>query len=381
MTSPSTPPAYDPILAWVALAASGFRLRHAASILAAGGPEAVLQLPEGELAARFPGSRGRVPLGRGSDWPHYGLAASAPVGPWLKAERTLLLPPALERLRPWAAAPLVLFGRGESFELGDRPTIAIVGAREASARGTARAAALAIRCAEAGVVVVSGGARGVDLAAHEAALRAGGETWVVLAEPICVDDADMPRRIAHLRRSRRAFYISPHGPWVARDRRLWASRNAVIAALADAVVVIEGAHGSGTRYTVHAMRRLQRPVFAVPGDPDDPLSAMPNEMIRRRDAEPLLQLDDALSLVCEGRDRATGLSPPPPGAVPSPRVTLSALEEQILAAVGPPRGTRPAEELLRELGGDVAQHLAVLLELELRGMLSREGALLRRGAR
>lgn len=345
--------------------------------MAAGGPDAVLRLPWSELAALFPDSGGRVFKGRGSDWPQYGLAASTLVGQWLSDERTVLLPSSLEQLSPWGAAPLVLFGRGKTLELTNRPSIAIVGARAASPRGAARAAALATQCAEAGVVVVSGGARGVDLAAHEAALRAGGETWVVMAEPVHIGDADVPRRIAHIRSHARAVCLSPHGPWVASDRRLWASRNAVIAALADTVVVIEGAEGSGTRYTVHAMRRLGRPVFAVPGDPDDPMCATPNELIRRREAEPLLRLNDAVALVCAGRNLTPALPPPPPSVS---QASLSPLERQILTAVGPPRSAKLAEELLRELGGDVAQHLALLLELELRGLLSREGALLRRGA-
>ncbi|MFZ9890052.1 MAG: DNA-processing protein DprA, partial [Myxococcota bacterium] len=330
-------------LAWVALAASGFRLRHAEAVAAAGGPQAVMGLPAREIEAHFPVLFGRALAGQGNDWPHRGLVARTMVRGWVAAERSLLSPPALQRLKDWGAAPLVLFGRGESRALGERPTVAIVGARAASPRGRARSAALATCCAEADVIIVSGGARGVDLAAHEAALRAGGETWVVLGEPVSVDDRDVPERVARLRSQAGALCLSPHGPWVARHRRLWASRNAVIAALADAVVVIEGAEGSGTVYTVQAMRRLGRPVFAVPGDPDDPLSVTPNELIRRREAEPLLKLTDVLTAVFQGR----GPIPPPHTAVrPTLAMSLSPAEERLLAAIGPPHAARPVDDLL-----------------------------------
>jgi DNA processing protein len=155
--------------------------------------------------------------------------------------------------------PAPLFGRGE---MPDGHKVAIVGARKASELGRALAEELAFDLATVGVTVVSGGALGIDIAAHRGALRAGGRTVVVL--PTCIEEP-VPR--LHLRDFK--AILATGGAWVSEwhgppKRRAFCERNRIIAALSDFVVLVEARACSGTRYTLDAALSLGRPFGAYP---------------------------------------------------------------------------------------------------------------------
>ncbi|MFO0586536.1 MAG: DNA-processing protein DprA [Polyangiaceae bacterium] len=159
-------------------------------------------------------------------------------------------------------SPMRLFARGDVASL-ERPAITIVGTRAASEQGLAHAAEIAASCARAGFVVVSGLALGVDVAAHRAALSAGGRTVAVLGTPL---DRSYPAAHASLqwRIAREHLVVSPFAIGSPVTRGNFPQRDRVMAALAVAVVVIEAPDGSGTLHTVREAVRLGRPVLLAP---------------------------------------------------------------------------------------------------------------------
>ena len=174
--------------------------------------------------------------------------------------------------------PAELWVRGDA-ALPDSRAIAIVGTRECSPEGrdwTHRAAA---RLAEDGLVVVSGLARGIDAAAHRGALEAGGDTVAVLGCGVDIayppENADLQERIAA-----RGTLVSEHPPGTCPRPWSFPRRNRIIAALADAIVVVEARVRSGALITARLGLEMGREVFVVPGFPDSPLSAGPLALLR-----------------------------------------------------------------------------------------------------
>lgn len=266
--------------------------------------------------------------------------------------------------------PLCVFARGNTALLNTRPAIAIVGSRAATSRGLMWARAFARQVVEAGAVVVSGGARGIDQAAHAGALQAGGTTIAVLGEPIRADGSD--ERAPELRRlfdghRERALSLSSYGPWVTAAPYLFAARNQFIAGLADAVVVVEGQAESGTRHTAAAARALGIPVWCPPGDLET--SAICNAWLREGSARWVEHR--ALGAQLFGSAHA-----PAPGELDLGESVAPRDEHPLAQAVRDAGGRLLVDEAARRLGWPLPELLAALAELELEGALRREGACL-----
>lgn len=155
--------------------------------------------------------------------------------------------------------------------LPDGPAVAIVGARGADLAGRRRARSIATGLARAGVVVVSGGARGIDGAAHEGALEGGGRTVVVLGGGI---DLDYPGEHAALFAAvaRHGALLSEAPPGTPPLPGTFLRRNRLIAALSDACLVVQADARSGSLATARVALRLGRPTLAVPWGPGRPLT-------------------------------------------------------------------------------------------------------------
>jgi DNA processing protein len=160
------------------------------------------------------------------------------------------------------ACPLWIKGRLPPEE---RLAVAIVGARASSRRGAEMAAALGKALAARGAVVVSGGAIGIDGAAHRGALDGGGPTLVVLGTGI---DVAYPVRHASLFSEvvrRDGALLSQFPPGTPPRRASFPVRNRIIAGLSESVVVVEAETASGSMYTAEAARRHERRVIAIAG--------------------------------------------------------------------------------------------------------------------
>ena len=182
------------------------------------------------------------------------------------------------RLRLQADAPAVLYYKG-TLPGEDRPLIGLVGARKADADGLALAYRLGCEIAACGGLVVTGMAKGVDAMSAAGALAGGGAVVGVLG---CGPDIVYPKENAELfaRVAERGCLLSEYPPGVAPNARNFPVRNRLISALSDGVAVIRAAENSGSLITARWAAEQGRDVFAVPGDPADPLSQGCNALLR-----------------------------------------------------------------------------------------------------
>jgi DNA processing protein len=184
------------------------------------------------------------------------------------------------RLLDLRAPPDPLWIDGDHIAL-DARTVSIVGTRRMTPYGSRVARELAAACADAGIVVVSGLAQGVDSAAHQGAVDARGRTVAVLGAGVAsyLREARGRRRVlAHAVRASGAL-VSEFPPDAPAQNWTFAQRNATIAALGEVTVVVEAPIGSGALITAEYARRLRRPLYAVPGPIGVAASAGVNALI------------------------------------------------------------------------------------------------------
>jgi DNA processing protein len=256
--------------------------------------------------------------------------------------------------------PAGVFVRGEGDMPQDEPAVAIVGARACSPYGTSVAKGLARELAAAGVIVVSGLARGIDGAAHRGAL----ETGTTLAVLGCGIDRDYPRAHAALAAEITAegWVVSEYAPGVEPAPWRFPARNRIVAGLSDATVVVEARERSGALITADLALDEGREVLAVPGEITSQLSAGTNHLLRLG-ATPVTCAGDVL--------QALGVRPRPRSAAP---VLEARLETIRVVVADAPTG---ADEVVRRTGLDAARVAAALAELELLGVIEQADGLYR----
>ncbi|WP_295536500.1 DNA-processing protein DprA [uncultured Thioclava sp.] len=266
-------------------------------------------------------------------------------------------------------APPVLWALGR-IELLHSPMVAMVGARNASSLGLRMARRLAEGLGEAGITVVSGLARGIDTAAHQAALPTG--TIAVQAGGIEViypqENAKLAAQIGE-----QGLRLSENPPGTQPQARHFPQRNRIISGLAAGVVVVEAATKSGSLITARDALDQGREVMAVPGHPMDGRAGGCNLLIR-----------DGAILVRGSEDVLAALQavtePPAPVAIPSPatspeRDALNAppsphrLEDRITGCLTP--SPVAEDQVIRDLGIDAAQFSRAIVVLEIEGHVTR----------
>ncbi len=248
-------------------------------------------------------------------------------------------------LGPHSDPPTCLWVRGErSLAATMERSVAVVGSRAATGYGNHVAGDIAYGVADAGWTVVSGGAYGIDAAAHRGALGAGQPTAAVLA---CGVDVVYPLGHASLfeRIGQEGLLISEWPPGATPQRHRFLIRNRVIAALCRGTVVVEASARSGARNTARRTRQLGRYLMAVPGPVTSAMSVGPHVLIREEDARLVTSAVEVLEEI--GRIGAD-LAPVPRGPVTA-RDELETASRRVLDAV--PRH-RPAtvEEIAVEAG-------------------------------
>jgi DNA processing protein len=244
--------------------------------------------------------------------------------------------------------------------------IAIVGARNASALARKFADTLARELGFAGLVVVSGLARGIDAAAHEAALAVG--TVAVVAGGVdVIYPPENDKLYARIREQ--GVIVSEMRLAEAPQARHFPRRNRLISGLSRGVVVVEAAERSGSLITAQCALEQGREIFAVPGSPLDPRARGANRLIK-----------DGATLTESAEDILAVLSPmlggdfrEPDAASPIAPAALDAEADRIRAAVEEALSPAPVaiDELIRQLGAPPGAVLTVILELELAGRAQR----------
>lgn len=246
------------------------------------------------------------------------------------------------RLGAVSDAPERLYLRGSWSE--PSLAVAIVGARAASGDALARAGELAAAVAGAGGLVISGGAVGVDAAAHRGALRDGGATCAVMA---CGLHHLYPARHRPLFDAIAASggLLSPFEPPTPPRRYRFVRRNRIIAALSDVVVVVEAERASGALYTARAAIDYGRTLVAVPGSPGCEALL----------AQGAVEINTGAELVAVARGQRL--------AAPRPRPRIGSDEALVLAALG--TEARGAGDLSTATGLDEVRVNRALVSLEL----------------
>ncbi len=269
------------------------------------------------------------------------------------------------------SAPPVLSARGD-LGLLDRPAVAIVGARNASAAGSRFARQLAADLAAEDMVIVSGLARGIDAAAHQGGM-AGGTIAVVAGGVDVVYPPENAALMAEI--AGKGLILAEQKPGVEPQARHFPRRNRIIAGLAAGTLVVEGAPKSGSLITARVAAEAGREVMAVPGSPLDPRAQGCNLLIR--EGATLVQsaadVLEALSAFAQGSGTGLGLrfraAEAPPWAEP---LALDAGEPE-RAAVSRLLSPTPVaiDEIVRLSGLPAAVVATVLLDMELLGQLVR----------
>lgn len=270
--------------------------------------------------------------------------------------------------------PPMIYAQGRT-ELLNLPGIAVVGSRNCSSAGHALARQLAGALGSADLVIISGLARGIDGAAHEAACDTG--TIGVVAGGLDVfyppEHADLQQRIAA-----RGCLISEMPPGFKPRGKDFPRRNRIISGIAYGVVIVEAARRSGTLITARFANEQGREVFAVPGHPLDPRAEGTNRLIKAG-ATMITEANDILDVIrpmlpqssaAASRSEARPGQPPPSATVPD--ATTDAERGTVERALGP--SPIHIDDLIRATGLS-AQHVQIaLLELSLAGRLEHHGA-------
>ncbi|NRB04910.1 MAG: DNA-protecting protein DprA [Rhodobacteraceae bacterium] len=271
-----------------------------------------------------------------------------------------------------AHMPPMLWCLGQ-VDLMHRPALSLVGARNASSNGTRMARKMAHALGEAGQVIVSGLARGIDTAAHLGSLETG--TIAVVAGGVDVtyplENAELADKI-----KKTGLLISEVPMGTQPMARHFPARNRLISALGQATIVVEAAARSGSLITARDALDIGRDVMAVPGHPFDGRAGGCNLLIR-----------DGALLVRHAEDVLDALRPiAAPEAPKKPRQpaldlrSQNALHQQVLERLGP--APLPEDQLIRDLATTASNVAPILIELELNGLIDRQpgGLLIRNSA-
>ena len=266
-------------------------------------------------------------------------------------------------LREIPSAPPLIWMMGDA-ELVPKPSIAIVGARNASAAGLRFTRTIAMQLAELGFIIVSGLARGIDTAAHEATLQTG--TMAVVAGGI---DYFYPPENEKLQRAiaERGILICENPPGTTPKADHFPRRNRIISGAALGTIIIEAAMRSGSLITARFANEQGREVFAVPGSPLDPRCEGTNRLIKDG-AHMLTTVQDVLEHVqCQTKPVQQNLWEPA-------ALTISPASQDLYQRVTDLLSPTPVDidDIIRESGGSAEQVMGVVMDLELSGKLIRQ---------
>jgi DNA processing protein len=382
---PTAPPGVRRARAWLSRAAEPGNVDLWRLVEDVGPVEAVRRLRAGTAGERLRGLVGsrreddrtvgdlgvaarcgaRLVVPEDDEWPAFAIhalslrAAEEPEEPKGRTKRTEALIP-----------PLALWVRGEPRldEFTDR-AVALVGSRASTAYGEHVAAELGHQLGERGWTVVSGGAYGIDGAAHRGALAAGGPTLAVLANGV-----DRPYPAGHdtlfSRIAGAGLLVSEWSPGTAPHGHRFLVRNRLIAALSRGTVVVEAAARSGALATARRARDLGRQVMVVPGPVTSAMSVGCHELLRDRERQAVLVANAAHVVETVG-SIGVDLAEPAPRPVTA-RDGLSDLAVRVLDAC-PVRIGVPPERLAHVAGCDVLEVLRVLPQLEIAGLVQWTG--------
>lgn len=263
------------------------------------------------------------------------------------------------RLTDIARKPQTLYYMG-TLPDGDRKRVAIVGSRKPTSYGKEVTMRLASALAQRGVVIVSGLALGVDGIAHRAALEVGGTTVAVLGNGLPTIYPASHTALAHELIENGGAILSEYPEREKARPYYFLQRNRLVSGLADAVIITEAAHRSGTLNTAQHALEQGRDVFVVPGNITSPLSEGCNNLLLQG-ANPITSVEDFCNY----------FAPIPKQPTIAQAATLGPEEQTILDLIT--SGVRDNDQLQAQSNIPSAQFSIALTMLELHGLISRSG--------
>ena len=352
-------------------------------LAACGSPQAVLATPAATLRELL----GRALADALQQQPPHFHARLAAARQWLQggSDRHVLTLghpawPAL--LLQTADPPLLLYVQGDLTCLA-MPAVAVVGSRHPSAQGSDNAHSFAADLAQAGWVVVSGMAQGIDAAAHEGAMKAGGRTVAVVGTGLDITYPPRHRALAH-RIAAQGALVSEYAPGTPPLPEHFPQRNRLIAGLSRGTLVVEAALRSGSLITARLANEAGREVWAIPGSIHAPQSQGCHALIKQG-AMLVVGAQDVLDELRSPGLRQAVLPLPAMGGSATQKAARTSAEAAARTSADTTAGATPDDALLAALGedpvtldallartGESAATLSVrLLELELAGQVAR----------
>jgi DNA processing protein len=257
--------------------------------------------------------------------------------------------------------PLLLYVWGK-LEPRDRHAIGVVGSRRATTYGTHTTKKLSFQLAQAGFTIISGLARGIDTAAHEAAVAANGRTIAVIGSGMAKLYPPENLHLAEKIADGHGAVVSEFPLHTAPDKQTFPMRNRIVAAWSRALLVVECPAWSGSLITANLASEYGKPIFAVPGPIDKPSSAGCNQLIR-----------DGATLVADASHILDDLGDLPFARTPSPAEPASALPElppeeaAVFAAVTTEEAA--VDRIIEHCGLPAHVVTATLMKLEMRRLV------------
>jgi len=288
-------------------------------------------------------------------------------------------------LREIPRAPPLLFVRGSTSCL-NLPQLAIVGSRNPSGGGVENAARFAEYLAASGFAITSGLAMGIDGAAHQGALAAGGITIAVMGTGIDMIYPARHKNLAHQILERGGALVSELPLGSGSKSAHFPQRNRIISGLSCGVLVVEAALKSGSLITAHTALQQNREVFAIPGSIHNPLARGCHQLIR--EGATLVEtgkdiIEQLQGMLAYKRSGAEKLPPVCNPSTKSPQSGQQADDEALLAELSPAEqqlmaslGFDPVDvdELAERIGAPVGSLLAQLIGLEIKGFVQQQGS-------
>ncbi|MEW6517870.1 MAG: DNA-processing protein DprA [Thermodesulfobacteriota bacterium] len=352
------------LLDWLALSLTpGLGVRSWHKLLAVfASPREVLETEPGRISKLVPGLRASVIAGL--DRENLRAAAEKELAAAAKAGIEIITreqPAYPELLRNIADPPILLYVKGNAALL-QSGCIGVVGARAASVYGRRIAEDLSKRLCQRGLTVVSGLALGIDTAAHEGALQAGGATLAVLG---CGLDVVYPRQNSSLYEeiARRGALVSEYRLGTLPEAFRFPARNRIISGLSLGVVVVEAARKSGSLITAGYALEQGREVFAIPGRIDSCKSEGTHRLLQEG-AKLVHTVDDIIEEIAFAAAGPPSSSGGQPGGT---AVALTGEEERLFACLDVYPQT--IDEITRQSGMTVQKVSELLLMLELKGLV------------
>lgn len=263
--------------------------------------------------------------------------------------------------------PLVLYHRGE-YEMNDEDIyISMVGSRNATQYGVRSAKEIAYQLAKRGIVIVSGMAYGIDAAAHQGALEAGGKTVAVLG---CGIDVVYPRSNEGLYQQimKNGCVVSEYGLGVPPAVYTFPARNRIISGLSAGTVIVEAAAKSGALITAKLALEQNREVFAVPGSIMSPTSDGTNALIKNTAAKLVTSYEDILEEILPAYTKKKTEKPPVEDKRQKPQ--LSGEEEKIYQLIL--KGCTEIDELALHANLSTSAVSSMLTMMEIDGLIYKD---------